>query len=103
MKTSITNEIPRPIPPIDSKIRQLQSELKHKIQTFDNKRLNPRDEYGEQQKEIKKLVQQFDPHHDATPVIFRSDINLTDRHPSLQEIIPTNCVNNIRKNLQTNT
>jgi copper chaperone CopZ len=83
-----------------SKIKQLQNELQHKIQTFDNQRGDPRDEYGEQQKQIKKLVQQFDPLNES--VTFRSDANISDRHPSLYETIPSNCVNNVLRNIQTN-
>ena len=51
------------MPQIDSKIKQLQSELQHKVQTFDGKRLDARDEYG-QQTAIKRLVKQFDPLND---------------------------------------
>jgi hypothetical protein len=95
----VTNEPPQ----VASKIKQLQNELQHKIQTFDSKHFDPRDEYDEQQKIIEQLVQQFDPLHDSTSVAFRSEINISDRHPSIYETIPINCVNTILKNLQTNT
>jgi len=89
IRTPIISETPRQIPQIDSKIKRLQNELKYKIQTCDTKRLNPRDEYGEEQKEIKKkLVQIFNPINESNSVKFRSDINLIDRHPSIHEIIP---------------
>ncbi len=100
VNTSSAPETLRPTPQIDSKIKQLQNELQYKVQTFDNKRPDPRDEYREQQKQIKKLVQQFDPLNDS--VTFRSDANISDRHPSLYETIPTNHVNNVLRNIQTN-
>lgn len=99
----MTKETSRRSPQIDSKIKQLQTELQNKTQRFDNKRLDPRDDYGEQQKEIKKLVQQFDPLENASSVRFRSDILASDRHPSLFETIPANCVTNVLKTLQTTT
>jgi len=102
VKTPLNNEIPRQTSQIDSKIKQLQNELQYKIQRFDTKRVDPRDEYGEKQNEIKKLVQQFDPLENGNSVTFRSDINTTDRHPSIFESIPANCVNNVLRNLQTN-
>ncbi|CAF3909211.1 unnamed protein product [Adineta steineri] len=92
----------RQSPQIDSKIKHLQNELQNKIQTFDNKRIDPREEYTEEQQEIKQLVQQFDPFDQANTVSFRSDINISDRHPSLNETIPSNCVNNVLKNIQSN-
>ncbi|CAF0891545.1 unnamed protein product [Adineta ricciae] len=88
-------------PKIDSKIKQLQSELQYKVQIFDGKRINPREEYGEEQTEIKTLVQQFDPLNESSAVLFRSDINAADRHPSLNEHIPTNYVNNVLRNIQS--
>jgi hypothetical protein len=50
---------------IDSKIKQLQSELQQKVQIFDGKRIDPRHDYGQQSTEIKKLVKQFDPLNDG--------------------------------------
>ncbi|CAF1216909.1 unnamed protein product [Adineta ricciae] len=91
----------RSSPKIDSKIKQLQSELQYKVQIFDGKRIDPREEYGEEQTEIKTLVQQFDPLNESSAVLFRSDINVADRHPSLNEHIPTNCVNNVLRSIQT--
>jgi len=105
--------------PVDSKIKQLQSELQQKVQIFDGKRVDPRGEYG-QQTEIKKLVKQFDPLDDSNkneqnsddlfssmPITFRtnnksSSLNISERHPSLFESIPTNRVNSVLKNIQTN-
>jgi hypothetical protein len=75
------------------------NELQPKTQTFDNERVNPCDESGEQQKAITQLVQQFDPLHDTTSVRFRSEFNISDRHPSVYETIPINCVNNVLKDL----
>ncbi|CAF3769514.1 unnamed protein product [Rotaria sp. Silwood1] len=119
--TPVTPPIQRQTPQIDSKIKQLQNELQYKVQTFDNKRIDPRNEYGQQQREIKKLVEQFDPLDDSNysnkpkrnsneyfpsmPVIFRSDdkisSHISDRHPSVYETIPTNYVNNVLHNIQT--
>ncbi|CAF3304991.1 unnamed protein product [Rotaria sp. Silwood2] len=120
INTSSTPPIQRSTPQIDSKIKQLQYELQYKVQTFDSKRIDPRNEYG-QQKEIKKLVEQFDPLDDpyysnkikknsneyvsSMAVTFRFDdkllSNTSDRHPSVYEAIPTNCVNNVLQNIQT--
>ncbi|CAF3646783.1 unnamed protein product [Rotaria sordida] len=120
INTSVTSPIQRQTPQIDSKIKQLQDELQYKVQTFDNKRIDPRNEYGQQQqqKEIKKLVEQFDPLDDSNkiktnsneyfstiPIHFRSDdklsSNTSDRHRSIYETIPTNYVNNVLQNIQT--
>ncbi|CAF1302708.1 unnamed protein product, partial [Rotaria sordida] len=119
INTSVTPSTQRQTPQIDSKIKQLQDELQYKVQTFDNKRIDPRNEYGQQQqKEIKKLVEQFDPLDDSNkiktnsneyfstiPIHFRSDdklsSNTSDRHRSIYETIPTNYVNNVLQNIQT--
>ncbi|CAF1302810.1 unnamed protein product [Adineta steineri] len=121
--TPLATPVQRQVPQIDSKIKQLQSELQYKVQTFDGKRTDPRDEYGQQQTEIKKLVKQFDPLDDDTnylnkptknvntsftsmPVTFRPTekpiSNTVDRHPSIYETIPTNRVTAVLKNIQTN-
>lgn len=108
-----TNRLPAT--QVESKIKQLQNTLKEKVQTFDGKRVDPREELG-QQSEIKRLVKQFDPLDEKTSqgyspssssVILRSNLNksigdLTDRHPSLFESIPTNRVANVLQNLQAN-
>ena len=114
-----SSPITRATPQIDSKIKQLQTELQYRVQTFDGPRIDPRHEYGEQQKEIKKLVQQFDP-FDADqylPTAKQPDITNTasidsdealspiersHRHPSLLETIPTNHVHQILQNIQSN-
>ncbi len=119
INTPLSSPTSRPNNPIDSKIKQLQSELQQKVQIFDGKRLDPRGEYG-QQTEIKKLVKQFDPLDDSNknqqnsdhlfssmPITLRtnnkpSSPNISDRHPSLFESIPTNHVNAALKNIQTN-
>ncbi|CAF1506762.1 unnamed protein product [Rotaria sordida] len=119
INTSVTPSTQRQTPQIDSKIKQLQDELQYKVQTFDNKRIDPRNEYGQQQqKEIKKLVEQFDPLDDSNkiktnsneyfstiPIHLRSDdklsSNTSDRHRSIYETIPTNYVNNVLQNIQT--
>ena len=59
--SEVVTPTPRPVPQIDAKIKRLQDELQYKVQTFDGKRLNPRDEFGEQQSDIRRLVRQFDP------------------------------------------
>jgi len=122
INTPLATPIPRQSPQIDSKIKKLQSELQFKVQTFDGKRTDPRDEYGQQQTEIKKLVEIFDPLDDSNysnrinknfndsfssmPIILRSDerssSNMVDRHPSLYEAIPTNRVSSVLQNIQTN-
>ncbi|CAF4142608.1 unnamed protein product, partial [Adineta steineri] len=123
INTPLATPVQRQVPQIDSKIKQLQSELQYKVQTFDGKRTDPRDEYGQQQTEIKKLVKQFDPLDDDTnflnkptknvntsftsmPVNFRSNekpiSNTVDRHPSIYETIPTNRVTAVLNNIQTN-
>lgn len=93
----------RPPIQIDSKIKQLQSTLQHKVQNFDGKRIDPRDEYGQQQTEIKRLVKQFDPLNDsATSPPSRQSPAMPQRHPSIYQHIPNNHVNNILQNLQNN-
>ena len=94
-----TPPVVRSSPQIDSKIKQLQSELQHKVQNFDGKRIDPREEYGQQQTEIKKLVKQFDPLCDPTSA---SPTSMPQRHPSIYQHIPNNHVNNILQNLQNN-
>lgn len=114
INTPLATPNSRQTPQIDSKIKQLQSTLQYKVQTFDGKRLNPRDECGPQN-EIKKLVKQFDPLDDSNqieefsssmPVAFRSNdkllSNISERHPSLLETIPTNRVTAVLQNIQTN-
>lgn len=111
--------VPRQISQVDSKIKKLQNELQNKVQTFDGKRIDHRNDYGPQT-EIKKLVKQFDPLEESnrmeknfnnssssSPVIFRSNSsklssNISDRHPSLYETIPANHVNHTLQNIQTN-
>ena len=113
------SQMTRPTPQIDSKIKQLQTELQYRVQTFDSARTDPRHEYGEEQREIKKLVQQFDP-FDADQFLFNvkpvnitntapidsdealSPIDRNNRHPSLLETIPTNHVSQILQNIQSN-
>ncbi|CAF4053363.1 unnamed protein product [Rotaria sp. Silwood2] len=93
---------------INSKIKQLQNELQYKVQTFNNKPIDPHHEYNEEQKEINKLIEQFDPLNNSNNVnqiksmTFHSDMNRSDRHPSISETIPTNYVNNMLKNIQSN-
>jgi hypothetical protein len=119
INTPLSSPTTRSNNPVDSKIKQLQSELQQKVQIFDGKRVDPRGEYG-QQTEIKKLVKQFDPLDDSNkneqnsddlfssmPITFRtnnksSSLNISERHPSLFESIPTNRVNSVLKNIQTN-
>ena len=62
MSSTLLLQVPsvRPTPQVDSKIKDLQSTLRQKVQTFEGKRLDPRDDCGHQT-EIKKLVKQFDP------------------------------------------
>lgn len=110
----------RSTPPVDWKIKQLQSELKLKVQTFDGKRIDPREDC-DPPTEIRKLVKQFDPFDDETkstknaddlllsstsPVAPRlnnkSPSNIAERHPSLYETIPTNRVTAILQNIQSN-
>ncbi|UJR09433.1 hypothetical protein I4U23_013673 [Adineta vaga] len=122
INTPLATPTPRQTPQIDSKIKQLQTELQFKVQTFDGKRIDPRNEYGEQQTEIKRLVQQFDPLNDlndtpktyrhpsttftSVPLIHRSEQKPTsstvNRHPSIYESIPRNRVTAVLQNLQTN-
>ncbi|CAF3332046.1 unnamed protein product [Rotaria socialis] len=121
INTLVTPPVQRQTPQIDSKIKQLQNELQHKVQTFDGKRLDPRNEYGQEKKEIKKIVEQFDPLDDpnyfgranknsneflaSMPVTFRTEeklpSNTYDRHPSIYETIPTNHVNNVLQNIHS--
>ncbi len=106
----------RPIPQVDSKIKQLQSELQYKVQTFDGKRIDPRDDCGSQM-EIKRLVKQFDPLDESNkieknsddlfsslPVAFRpaTSPTITERHPSIMDAIPANRVTAILQNIQSN-
>ncbi|CAF0783895.1 unnamed protein product [Adineta ricciae] len=122
INTPLATPVPRQTPQIDSKIKQLQSELQHKVQTFDGKRTDPRNEYGEQQTEIKRLVKQFDPLDDSNsspminrtpntsftsmPINLRLEQRLTShsigRHPSIHEAIPANRVTTLLQNIQTN-
>jgi len=119
----MNNSTPRQISQVDSKIKKLQNELQHKVQTYDVKRIDPRNDYGPQT-EIKKLVKQFDPLDDSnkmeknfdhisslSPVIFRTNSsnnqqkfspNISERHPSLFENILTNHVYGVLQNIQTN-
>ena len=110
----------RSTPQVDWKIKQLQSELKLKVQTFDGKRIDPREDCGPPT-EIRKLVKQFDPFDDETkstknaddlllsspsPVAPRlnnqSPSNIAERHPSLYETIPANRVTAILQNIHSN-
>lgn len=107
----------RSTPQVDSKIKQLQSELKLKVQNFDGKRIDPREDC-DPPTEIRKLVKQFDPFDDenkstknaddlllssvAHRLINKPPSNITDRHPSLFETIPTNRVTDILQNIQSN-
>ncbi|CAF3760774.1 unnamed protein product [Rotaria magnacalcarata] len=121
INTPVPPPVQRQTPQIDSKIKQLQNELQYKVQTFDGKRLDPRNEYGQEKKEIKKIVEQFDPLDDpnyfgranknsnglltSIPVSFRTEqklpSNTYDRHPSIYETIPTNHVNNVLQNIHS--
>ena len=119
IQTRMPSRMTRLTPQIDSKIKQLQTELQYRVQTFDSPRTDPRHEYGEEQKEIKKLVQQFDP-FDADQFLFNAKsvsitntapidsdealypIDRSNRHPSLLETIPTNHVSQILQNIQSN-
>ncbi|CAF1327143.1 unnamed protein product, partial [Didymodactylos carnosus] len=57
---SLHQQTARPV--VHSSIKQLQTELKNKVQNFDGKRIDPKEEYGSQGENlIKKLVRQFDP------------------------------------------
>jgi hypothetical protein len=103
--TPLSPQTPRLTPPKDSRIKQLQNELQHKIQTFDSKRIDPRDDYGEQEKEMKHLVKQFDPFdddNDPDNTNLGDTIDLFDRHSSIYETIPTNRVNNVLRDIQSN-
>lgn len=101
--SAATPPVARPPIQIDSKIKQLQSTLQHKVQNFDGKRIDPRDEYGQQQTEIKRLVKQFDPLNDsATSPPSRQSPSMPQRHPSIYQHIPNNHVNHILQNLQNN-
>ncbi len=107
INTSVVTPTPRLIPQVDSKIKQLQSTLQHKVQIFDGKRMDPRDNCGPQM-EIKKLVQQFDPLDESNKFeknsddLFSTSPNIADRHPSLRESIATNRVSTILQNIQSN-
>jgi hypothetical protein len=107
INTSVVTPTPRLIPQVDSKIKQLQSTLQHKVQIFDGKRMDPRDDCGPQM-EIKKLVQQFDPLDESNKFeknsddLFSTSPNIADRHPSLRESIATNRVSTILQNIQSN-
>jgi hypothetical protein len=117
INTPLATPIPRQSPQINPLIKKIQSELQYKVQTFDGKRIDPRDEYGQQQTEIKKRVEQFDPLDDSNyknsndtfssmPILLRSDerlaSNMVDRHPSLYESIPINRVSSVLQNIHTN-
>ncbi|CAF4634372.1 unnamed protein product [Rotaria sp. Silwood1] len=94
---------------INSKIQQLQNELQYKLQTFNNKPINPHDEYDEKQNDINKLIEQFDPFNNSNNVnktkqtTFHSDIDRSNRHSSISETIPPNYVNNMLSNIQLNS
>ncbi|CAF0811124.1 unnamed protein product [Rotaria sordida] len=94
---------------INSKIKQLQNELQSKVQTFNNKPIDPRDEYDKEQTEVNKLIEQFDPFNNSNdvnktkPMIFHSDMVTSNCHLPISETIPTNYVKNIQSNYETNT
>ena len=116
---SVPSPTARSTAQIDPRIKQLQSELKLKVQTFGGKRIDPREECGPPT-EIRKLVKQFDPLDDndddsksnkdllssTSPVTLRLNhkptSNICDRHPSLNETIPNNHVSSLLQNIQSN-
>lgn len=83
---------------VNPKIKQIQTELKHKVQNFDGPRRDLREELAAEQttNNIQQLMQQFDPlENDST------EDQLTNRHPSLIETIPTNHVHQILQTIQS--
>ena len=67
-----TPPVVRSSPQIDSKIKQLQSELQHKVQNFDGPRRDLREELAAEQttNNIQQLMQQF-----ATKITSRVELN----------------------------